>query len=116
MYAAGVRGSVPLGRPVRHVLTYIYNKVPFKKDPRRVRPGSSLNGIEAEKLARISAGNAWKRAGNGVNRPLGSSRKPRFPQENRLQAMAFEKNVKFISLTISINVKILKNNENSCWR
>ena len=82
----------------------------------RVRPGSPLNGIEAEKLARISAGNAWKRAEDGRSRPYKIPQEPQFWQENRLRTLVFAKNVKFISLTISINGKSLKNNENSCWR
>ena len=114
----------PAGTSGRHVRqarptgtsSHIYNKVPFKKDPRRVRPGSPLNGIEAEKRVRIPAGNAQKRAGNGKNRPLESRWKPHFPQENRFPAAIITKNDKFISLTISINGKSLKNNENSCWR
>ena len=112
MYAAGVRGSVPTGtsrqtHPDRRIrqahpsgkpsLTYIY-KVPFEKDPSRVRPEPPWNGMKAEKLARISAGNAWKRAGNGKNRPLESRWKPHFPQENRFPAAIITKNDKFISL------------------
>ena len=104
MYAAGVRGSVPPGTsrqahpPGKPSLTYIYNKVPSKKVPRRVRPEPPWNGMKAMKRVRIPAGNARKRAENVAFRPQKSPRKPRFPPKNRLAAAIITKNDKFISL------------------
>ena len=96
-------GSDPSGASARHIRqanhpSHIYNKVSSEKDPSRVRPWPPRNGIEAEKRVRISAGNAWKRAGNGKNRPLESPRKPQFPPKNRLAAAIIAKSLKFISL------------------
>ena len=91
-------GTSRQARPSVPVLTHIYNKVPSEKVPSRVRPEPPWNGMKAVKRARISAGNARKRAENVAFRPRKSPRKPHFPQENRFPAAIITKNDKFISL------------------